>query len=253
MEYEEYKKLYNRLNSVDDIEKLKKDGYEEELLTVVLTQKINRETKKRFHVVKQNAPRLLREWKKGKSLMDLSKDWRFPPILTAMLIFLEDGATKKEFWSYIREPELLGDEAIAQEVRDIVNADIVYSPDANESHRKRGIWGETLLQDWLNDQEIKYRTECDLRGIHEKTPDCLLDEPMMYNGIKINWIESKATFGDNTEFRFNSRKQLVPYTELFGPGVVVYWMGKLNDLELPDDVYVEDISILETKLCKCKE
>ena len=57
-----------------------------------------------------------------------------------------------------------------------------------------------------------------------------------------------AMFGDNTEFRYNSRRQLEPYTQIFGPGVVVYWVGKLDDLECPPDVYVQDISILEKKL-----
>lgn len=250
MQYKEYISVYNRLSDVRDIDKLEKEGYDREFLTVLFTQKVTRETKKRFHVVKNNARRILRDWKKGKSLMELSEQWNFAPILTSMLIFLEDGASKKEFWAYVREPDLLGNPEVAQEMRDVVAADIVYSPDANEGHRKRGIWGETLLQDWLDAQGIGYRTECDIRGIHEKTPDCLLDEPMLYEGKEIRWIESKATFGDNTEFRFNSRKQLVPYTELFGPGVVVYWLGCLDDIECPEDVYITDISILEKKLKK---
>jgi len=247
MEYTEYKEIYNRLNTVRDIERMKERGYDEEFLITLLTQKINRETKKRFHVVKQNAGRLLRDWKKGKSLMQISEEWRFSPVLTAMLIFFEDGASRKEFWEYIREPELLG-ERVAEEIHEIVRSDVVYSPEANERHRKRGVWGETLLQDWLNAQNIKYRTEKDLRDTHTKTPDCLLDKPMMYNGKEIRWIESKASFGDNTEFRMNSKKQLVPYTQLFGPGVVVYWLGCLNDLEMPDGVYIADISILKNKL-----
>lgn len=250
MKYKDYRAVYDRLNTIDDIDKLQKEGFDREFLMVLFTQKVTRETKKRFHIVKQNAPRILRDWRKGKSLMELSEQWRFAPILTSMLIFLEDGASKKEFWEYVRDPDSLGDPAVAQEMRDVVAADIVYSPEANEGHRKRGIWGETLLQDWLDEQSIGYRTECDLRGTHEKTPDCLLDEPMIWEGKEIHWIESKATFGDNTEFRFNSRKQLIPYTGLFGPGVVVYWMGCLDDLECPEDVYVTDISILETKLKK---
>ena len=66
---------------------------------------------------------------------------------------------------------------------------------------------------------------------------------MLFEGRKVCWVESKASFGDNTEFRYNSRKQLIPYTKMFGPGIVVYWVGKLDDLECPEGVYVEDISI----------
>jgi len=116
------------------------------------------------------------------------------------------------------------------------------------------LWGEDLAHQWLDGQGITYRTENDLRDTEfTKTPDCLLDEPVLYNGHKIFWVESKASFGDNTEFKYNSRKQLIPYTKLFGPGLVVYWVGCLNDLECPEDVYVSDISVLDVKLEKIDE
>jgi len=252
MEYQEYKSLYNRLNCPYDFEKLELEGYSSRLLKTMYTQKISRDVKKRFYVVKQNTPRTLKEWKKGKTMMQLSEEWKFPPILMAMFIFMEDGASKKEFWSYINDPDQLN-EKTACELRDVAKNDLIYSPDANEEQKQRGLWGESLLHDWLDKQNIKYRTENDIRGEYEKTPDALLNEPMIYEGHKIYWVESKASFGDNTEFRFNSRKQLIPYTKIFGPGVVVYWVGCLDDLECPENIYVEDIGVLEKKLSKYTE
>ena len=250
MKYEEYKELYNSMRTLDDLKELR-GQYDDRLLDTLYTQKISREVKKRFYVVKQNTGRMLKEWRKGKSIMDLSRKYRFPPILTAMFIFQEDGATKKEFWSYVHDPDLLESEETADEVREAIKNDIVYSPDANDRQRERGLWGEDLLHQWLDGQHVGYRTENDLRGTEfTKTPDCLLDEPVMYRGKKIYWVESKASFGDNTEFRFNSRKQLVPYTQLFGPGLVVYWVGCLDDLECPQDVYVNDITVMREKLEK---
>lgn len=250
MEYQEYKSLYNRLNCPHDFEKLELEGYNSRLLRTMYTQKISRDVKKRFYVVKQNTPRILKEWKKGKTMMQLSEEWNFPPILMAMFIFMEDGASKKEFWSYINNPDKLN-EKTADELRDVAKNDLIYSPDANEEQRQRGLWGESLLHDWLDKQNVKYRTEDEIRGEYEKTPDALLSEPMIYEGHKIYWVESKASFGDNTEFRFNSRKQLIPYTKIFGPGVVIYWVGCLNDLEYPENIYVEDIGVLDKKLSKC--
>jgi hypothetical protein len=251
MEYQEYKKIYDSLNRQEDIEGLLNKGYDQRLLDTLYTQKTCRDVKKRFHYTKQKAPVMLKEWKRGRTIMEIADKYRFPPILTAMFIFLEDGTSRKQFWEFIRSPELLDSAQTADEVREVVLKDLVYSPDANERQRERGIWGETLLQDWLNEQNITYRTEKDLRGGEgQKTPDCLLDEPMYYDGKKICWIESKASFGDNVEFRFNSRKQLCPYTKLFGPGLVVYWTGCLNDMECPPDVYISDISVLDKKLEK---
>ena len=248
MKYHDYKAIYSALNSHKDIERLEEKGHDKELLATIFTQKTTREVKKRFYVVKQNTRRMLKEWKQGKTLLEISEKWRFPPILTAMFIFMEDGASRKEFWSYIHEPETSFSDDVRDEIIEIRNADLVYSPEGNERQKQRGLWGESLLQKWLDDQGIKYRTENDLRGVYDKTPDALLDEPMMYNGKKIYWVESKASFGDNTEFKFNSKKQLLPYTNLFGPGLVVYWMGRLDDLEEPENVYVDDISVMEKRL-----
>ncbi|MCL2296156.1 MAG: C15orf41 family protein [Methanomassiliicoccaceae archaeon] len=254
MQYEEYKKIYDSLNKPEDLCRLLEMGYDSRLLETLYTQKISRDVKKRFHFLRDKSPLLLKEWKKGKTLMEIADKYKFPPILTAMIIFQEDGASKKQFWEFIRSPDTLESQQTADEVRDVIKNDLVYSPQADERHKERGLWGEGLLQGWLNEQNIVYKTENDLRG-HErqKTPDCLLSEPMLYCGKKICWIESKASFGDNVEFRYNSRKQLCPYTELFGPGLVIYWTGCLEDLEWPEDVYVSDISVLEKKLEKITE
>jgi hypothetical protein len=253
MKYEEYKMLYSSLNGPKDIERLERRGYGRDLLLSMFTQKTTREVKKRFYVVKQNTARMLKEWKQGDTLLEISEKWRFPPILTAMFIFLEDGASRKEFWEYINEPDIARNKDFRDELIEIRNADLVYSPEANEIQRQRGIWGESLLHEWLDSQDITYRTEEQLRGVYDKTPDALLSEPMSYCGKKINWVESKASFGDSTEFRFNCKKQLIPYTNMFGPGVVVYWLGKLDDLDGPDNIYVDDIGIMEKRLHEWKE
>ncbi|MBR2254667.1 MAG: C15orf41 family protein [Candidatus Methanomethylophilaceae archaeon] len=247
MRYEEYRSLYDSLRSPKDVQNYS-DRYDERMLDSLYTQKTSREVKKRFYAVKQKSSRMLREWQQGTSILELAERYRFPPLLTAMFIFLEDGATRKEFWDFVNEPDVLNEET-AEELKEAIEADIVYSPAATVRQKERGLWGEDLLHKWLDGQGVTYRTENDLRGTEfTKTPDCLLDKPMVYRGNVIYWVESKASFGDNTEFKFNSRKQLIPYTGLFGPGLVVYWVGCLDDLECPKDVYVNDISVLDETL-----
>ncbi len=254
MDYSEYKRIYNGLKSVKDVKRFEEEeGYDRRMLQSLYTQKVTRDVKKRFYVVKKNARHMLRDWKKGTTLMELSERNRFPPMLTAMMIFQEDGASKRQFWEYVRDPDLLESPETAEELREATENDLIYSPYGNQIQSERGIWGETLLENWLKEQDIPFRNEEELRKEYGKTPDCLLSEPMMLNGKKIHWIESKASFGDNIEFRFNSRKQLVPYAQLFGPGIVVYWVGCLNDLKTPEGVYVTDISILDEKLKPIKK
>ena len=87
MKYDEYKELYNSLRTADDVERLSSE-YDPRMLDSLFTQKTTREVKKRFYVVKQNSGKMLKEWRKGTSIMGLSKKYKFPPILTAMFIFL---------------------------------------------------------------------------------------------------------------------------------------------------------------------
>ncbi|NLL94829.1 MAG: TPD domain-containing protein [Thermoplasmatales archaeon] len=249
MDYKEYKKLYDGLKSHRDVKRLEKEGYDPKLVRTLYTQKVSRDVRKRHHSVKSRSKKMLNDWRHGTSIMEIAERARFPPILTAMMIFLEDGASRKEFWEYVRNPDTLNAQT-ARELREATENDYVYSPAANEDQRERGEWGEKLLEGWLDSQGVGYRTEDDLRGEYQKTPDALLDEPMEWNGNEIRWVESKASFGDNIEFRQNARKQLIPYTEIFGPGLVIHWVGCLNDLECPESVYVADMGVLDTELKK---
>ena len=117
MRYEEYKQLYDSLRTAKDVRRLE-STYDDKLLDTLFTQKVNREVKKRFYIVKQNSKKMLKDWQKGTTIMELSDRYRFPPILIAMFLFLEDGASKKEFWEYVRDPDLLESEETAAEVRE---------------------------------------------------------------------------------------------------------------------------------------
>ena len=68
------------------------------------------------------------------------------------------------------------------------------------------------------------------------------------NGSRKYWIESKATFGDPYEIRRHLRKQLQPYSDMFGDGAVVYWFGHVDDqkYELPEGVDIVSPTFFET-------
>jgi len=99
---------------------------------------------------------------------------------------------------------------------------------------------------WLDRHGIGFRTEKDLRGKYQKTPDALLDEPIVIYGQKLTWIESKANFGDDVELRKNLRRQLGPYTEIFGEGAVVYWYGFVDGAESPPGILLWDAEMFES-------
>jgi CDAN1-interacting nuclease 1 len=241
-----YQRLYDALVTYDDVERLARTEHRDpELLFVIHTHRVTRDATRRFYVVRRQVPRLVSEWKRGRSIRDIAEEWRFPPVLMGQQMLGELGIPRKKVWQTFLHPETAPDQRIRREVEELLAADRIYSPQGMELQRERGRKGEDRLAAWLEKHGIGYRTEKDLRGKYAKTPDALLDEPILHNGQKLAWIESKANFGDDVELRKNLRRQLAPYTELFGEGGVVYWYGYVDGAESPPGILLWDAETLE--------
>ena len=246
MKYNEYKKLYDRLNKPSDINKINRQlNIDEELLLVLYTQRIVRDTTRRFYKVKSRVEKMQDEWFSGRSFMNIANTLQFPPVLTVLIILGENGVSKKQVWKYINKPDVIKDLRLKKEIKEVAKNDLVYSPNAVNIQYERGRWGEKKLTKWLDKKNIEYRTEKEIRGKFPKTPDCLLSEPIRLNGMDVNWIESKASFGDFIEIKRTMKRQLIPYTELFGSGAVVYWFGFLDEVRPYDGIDILDNSFFE--------
>ncbi len=249
MKKSEYKRLYDELNDPKDIDRVaEKTGLDKELILVLYTQKTVRTATRRFYKVKHRAKALLKKWNEGRTFLSLSSELRFPPILTAYLILLENNITRKRFWELVKNPERIKDNRLRKEISQVVKKDIVYSPEGNEMQYARGKMGEKRLCEWLDKQDLKYQTEEQLKSKHQKTPDALLSKPLQTNGMNIRWIESKASFGDEVEIRRNTKRQLKAYSELFGQGMVVYWFGFIDSVHPPKNVLIVDGNFFEKDL-----
>jgi len=224
MKYEDYKNIYSQLKKPSDIDHLaERLGIDREFLLVLYTQRTVRDATRRFYIVK-------------KDIKKIARIINFPPVLLGLMLGAEIDLPRKQFWKYIRDPNSCHDKRLRKELMQIAEEDMIYSPRGAQIQTDRGVWGERQLQEWLDKRELKYRTEVELRATHKKTPDCLLEKPIQIDGMKIHWIESKASFGDDIELRKNARRQLKPYTEMFGTGAVVYWFGFLEGVEPPEGV-----------------
>ena len=245
MKLAEYQELYSKLETPEDIDFLAENlGYDKELHLVIHTQRVVRDTTKRFYRVKDQQRRMAHMWRTGQSFVDIARRLEFPPTLTALMILEQQKVPRKQFWRYISDPTKVGDPKLRRELEEVARADIIYSPEGSAKQYERGRWGEEKLFEWLNARGIEYRTEKDLRRQYEKTPDTLLRHPIEWDGSKKFWIESKATFGDPVEIRRHIRKQLEPYVNLFGDGLVVYWFGYVEDV---DHHPPEGVGILDDK------
>ncbi len=241
MDRQTYQRLFDALVTYEDVHRIAHEEHrDEELLMVIHTHRVTRDATRRFYVVRRQIPRLVAQWKRGRSILDIAHEWKFPPVLMGQQMLGELGIPRKKVWQTFLHPETAPDARIRREVDALLEADMIYSPRGMELQRERGRKGEDRLQRWLEKHGIGYRTEKDLRGKYAKTPDALLDEPIVFFGQKLTWIESKANFGDDVELRKNLKRQLGPYTEIFGEGAVVYWYGYVDGAISPDGILLWD-------------
>jgi len=248
MKYKEYRQLSSELNRISDVPRLaRKKGLHNELLHVIYTQRVTRDVTRRFYKVKRKSMKMLYQWKKGKNFIRIAEDYDFPPTIIVMFVLRENQIPRKQIWSLLNNPDQIKDVRLRKEIIEANKADGVYSPNGAKRQLERGKWGENKMHKWLNVHNFSFQTEEDLKGKSPKTPDFLLKRPLIWDGQKKFWIESKATFGDPFEVKRHLKKQLKPYLDLFGEGLVVYWFGYVDDfkLNIPEGISVSDGSYFE--------
>ncbi len=243
MEYSTYKELYDALTTKDELERLSNTSdHDDELLMVIYTQRVVRGATKRFYKVKRHSRGLHHKWRQGTTITQLAEKYSFPPVLMALIVLEGEKISRRQFWKMLNNLDEVDSERLRRELEEACERDLIYSPQGTERQYRRGAWGEERLWEWLQANGVPFRTETELRTQFDKTPDALLSEPLEYDGGKVFWVESKATFGDPLEIKKHARRQLKPYVDLFGNGLVVYWFGYVDDVDLPlpDGVSITD-------------
>ena len=135
--------------------------------------------------------------------------------------------------------------------------DHVASPAVDASRHSAGREYEDLLEEKLNALGVPFVSEGSLRAEgHAKTPDVKLELPIAVRGRVVNWIDSKASFCDPIVHYERGAEQFQGYVDRFGPGMVVYWLGVVDEIaeesELRGDVLVVDDFPDESEVTKLK-
>jgi len=134
--------------------------------------------------------------------------------------------------SLMKNTALIQDRDLAFESYLCLLEDDHYGPVAEAMKQSIGYEYEIRLRRELHDANVVFLHEDDLRSRgYDKTPDIKLEIPVAVDGQVINWIESKALFGDEEIHRGYLKDQLYSYWNRFGPGLVIYWFGYVEELE----------------------
>ena len=121
---------------------------------------------------------------------------------------------------------ILDIDRLRSDIERCVLCDNVCGPASDSARQNAGLEKESALREHLDAIEVEYWTEDDLRveGFF-KTPDIRLVVPIAVQGNVVQWIDSKATFGDEQQHKENLEKQFHMYVNRYGPGLVIYWHG----------------------------
>lgn len=240
----------DRRNSLSGLRKSFPDVSEFTLKSIVNLE-ASRKTKKLYHrfAAPANTARYYEHYKecvergdKAGFLIDYADELGMPPALLAKLIIekhyeTEEGPpTKQRVSQMLRDSATIDDGPLSVEVFHCIINDDHYGPLSDAMRSSVGLEYEVRLKAELKTLGLVFVDEDILRTRgYDKTPDIKLEIPVAIDGTVITWIESKALFGDPITHQAYCRDQYLSYWNRFGCGLVIYWLGYVEELDLGGD------------------
>jgi hypothetical protein len=228
--FEEYLRLRRTLR-LDNLDRFR---YPRCVLVSILIQKNVEFVKRRYSLYIKRLDEIAEYWKRKR---DFPRWLIAPPTIKARLLMKSLGFTKSEIRKALSDPDVVDDEDLRNYIWRANLTDYIYSPIATRFHQIKGRLGEEIIRSWLEQLEVPFVDEHELRKNGGKTPDFYLEEPIELRGKEVVWIESKAMFGDLDVHSQYWKRQFSEYLREFGRGVVIYWFGHIDGLALASNGY----------------
>mmetsp|Transcript_31129 Transcript_31129/g.69187 ORF Transcript_31129/g.69187 Transcript_31129/m.69187 type:complete len:297 (-) Transcript_31129:238-1128(-) len=262
MKREVYRALVQALDlpfgTCPNVRRLKEKFPEVQLETLlsIFSQENQHKVIKSHHVHKSKIEEYCARYVAGEDILAISASVDFPPcMLVRRMLESMLRVSKQSIGDILKCPDLLAQAArvevdavllsrLSRDIARCVYADCSYSPFSDMAKQATGLEYEMLLMKRLSDIGVPFWTEDDLRaqGFY-KTPDVWLQVPIavrpsagddMRGGAAawrtVTWIDSKATFGDDRMHYKQLEEQYKTYVNRYGPGLVIYWFGFIEDL-----------------------
>lgn len=168
----------------------------------------------------------------------MSQEMNLPPSMVAKFVlskYVEKETQvencRNETNRLFRNPFLIKDQRLSAEVRRSLLIDSAYGPVIAVIRELIGVEHEEKLKAIVENMNIKCQNENTMRKEgYDKTPDLRLIKPMVVDGEFIYWIESKALFACPETHQKYFVNQYKCYLNRYGPGLVIYWYGYVENL-----------------------
>ena len=206
----------------------------------------------------------------NKTLREIALSISYPPFLVGKMVL--NYALSKEYLHihqtaqkdhhnvkdvikrYAYDPSLIGHKRLREQIEYWHEHDPYTSPNIDRLKHATGEEYEFILTKKLGARNITFQAEeaLKLEGA-EKTPDALITIPfavrsrtssgnsgnaVVFKHHVVNWIDSKAMFGDEKE-HMKYMKQYISYRSRYGPGMVIYWFGYVETIaDFDNDILV---------------
>ncbi|OQR98742.1 hypothetical protein ACHHYP_08139 [Achlya hypogyna] len=206
------------------------------------------------HRVKRSKDKILAEYESGKSLIDLSNSHNYPPVSLMRIILEARGYSPKAIRKALSSHNSLHS-------RD--RAELTKATHYDSIHRSDPFLGqpeytanslELTLMHYFKSLGIRVKTQADLALEQEKiygrpviSPDLLLLDPVVINGVPVRWVDAKNYYGAHIVNKRLIAKQLASYVKEWGPGAVVFGMGFSDMMTIPGVLCLDMTPVPTTK------
>jgi len=188
---------------------------------------------------------LVRLYREGVSIVDLSKKFDFPPMNVFRVVLKEMGWSKSRIKETLRSPSKFKQRE-RDEFEAAEKADRVSNVDQSVTHERADIF-EEILADWFEDQGVRVRRQGEMvkeqmkeHGRPVNTPDLLFLDHVEINGEPVAWIDAKHFYGADVDFqRKKIAKQATRYVDSWGQGALVFRHGFCNNVHIPGTVLLD--------------
>ncbi|XP_055380406.1 CDAN1-interacting nuclease 1 [Condylostylus longicornis] len=216
-------------------------GIDGRTLESILSTEIRRKVKSIYHKWAMKSSGLALSFDKKAStnpyksdiVVNMAKETGLTPSMISRLLIAEKFKNKKksDIADILKKSHLIPDPSLALNIQSGICSDNLDGPIADMIRRYVGEEFEIRLKDQAKQAGLHYLDEAVLRRTgFDKTPDLKLAIPCLYKGKEVNWIESKALFGDTKTHRQYLVQQLSSYSNRFGPGIIIYWFGYQEEI-----------------------